>query len=55
MDNKPKRVAISFSSKAEDQSILKFLESQKNTVGISDYIKNLIKNDSKFLKQMEGK
>lgn len=51
MDNvKPKRISVSFSSKDEDQELLKWLESRKDKIGISDYIKSLIKSDPNYIK-----
>ena len=40
-----KRVAISFSTKKSDQELLIYLESKKDDVGISDFIKSLIRKD----------
>lgn len=52
MNYKAKRVAVSFSNKTEDQYLLKFLETKKKTVGISDYVKNRIRSDPDFIKIM---
>jgi hypothetical protein len=40
-----KRVSISFSTKKADQELLNYLESKKDDVGISDFIKSLIRKD----------
>lgn len=40
-----KRVSISFSSKKSDQELLNYLESKKEDIGISDFIKSLIRKD----------
>lgn len=52
MDNiKAKRVSISFGTKYEDQLMLNWLLSKKDKIGISDYIKELIKNDPDYIKE----
>ena len=40
-----KRVSISFITKKADQELLNYLESKKDDVGISDFIKSLIRKD----------
>jgi len=42
---KSKTIALSFSKKYEDQELLEWVESQRDYVGISNYIKSLIRKD----------
>lgn len=40
-----KQISISFENKEIDQKIAKFIKNKKKTIGVSDYIKQLVKND----------
>ncbi len=40
-----KRVSVSFSTKKTDQELLNYLESKKDDIGISDFIKSLIRKE----------
>ena len=40
-----KQISISFEDKELDQKIASFIKSKKKSIGISDYIKELVKND----------
>lgn len=42
-----KQISISFEEKNIDQEIAKFIKSKKTSIGISDYIKELVKADMK--------
>lgn len=43
--NTIKQISISFEEKELDQKIASFIKSKKKSIGISDYIKELVKND----------
>ena len=45
--NAIKQISISFEDKKIDQEIAKFIKSKKCSIGISDYIKELVKLDMK--------
>lgn len=45
--NAIKQISISFEEKNIDQEIAKFIKSKKTSIGISDYIKELVKADMK--------
>lgn len=42
-----KQISVSFENKINDQKIAKFIKSQKETVGISEYVKQLVVEDMK--------
>lgn len=42
-----KQISISFEEKNVDQEIANFIKSKKKSIGISDYIKELVKADMK--------
>lgn len=42
-----KQISISFENKEVDQRIAKFIKCKKKTIGISDYIKQLVIDDMK--------
>lgn len=52
---KAKQIPVSFSKKTHDQEILAYLLTKKDTLGISEYIKNLISNDMKQNKKEDMK
>lgn len=41
------QISISFESKEREQEIAKFIKSKKRTVGVSEYIKQLVIKDMK--------
>ena len=43
-----KQISISFESKEIEQEIANFIKSKKNTIGVSEYIKSLVKKDMKI-------
>ena len=45
--NAIKQISISFEEKNIDQEIAKCIKSKKTSIGISDYIKELVKADMK--------
>jgi hypothetical protein len=44
-ENHIKQISISFENKQVDQQLAKFLKKQKDTIGVSNYIKKVLMKD----------
>ena len=51
---KDKQISVSFSKKIYDQEVLEYLETKKDDIGISEYIKYLIRKDMEENKKNKG-